>query len=237
MPPRPGVSPAIDSSRGKLYQPGEHSTLFVLRTEDLQCTQTIYMGHRAGAIAVPPVAVLDHLVIVENPADDYSLVHMFAPLPGGKGLALLPEPLRLKGRVVVPMAVDGKRIAIVTDLGQVAVLQVDASNKSRPIRQVGGSDAIESTPTLSYCSMGKGMIFVGGKQLNGYEIQSAQEKLGNKWIAGADDAFQGPPIVTDNLVIHARRRKGSLAITVEGANPATGTPVWTLDLAAPVAAK
>jgi outer membrane protein assembly factor BamB len=236
LPQRPGVSPAVDSGRGKLYQPGEHSTVFVLRTEDLQCTQTVYLGHRAGGIAVAPVAVLDHLVLVENTADDISLVHLFAPLPGGKGLALLPDSLRLKGRVVVPMAVEGKRIAIVTDLGQVAVLQVDASNKTHPIRQVGGSDAISKSPVISYCSMARGMVFVGGKQLNGYEIQSAQEKLGNKWIAGADDAFLGPPIATDNLVIHARRRKGSLATTVEGANPATGTAVWTADLAAPLAA-
>ena len=236
LPQKPGVGTAVDSARGKLYQPGLHSTLFVLRTDDLQCTQTLYLGHKPGAIVVPPVAVLDHLLVVENPSDDFALVRMFAPQAGGKGLVPLPDPLRLKGRVVVPMAVEGKRVVIVTDLGHVAVLQVDPSNKSRPIRQVGGSDAIERSPVLAYYAIDKGMIFVGGKQLTGYEIQGSQEKLGAKWTAGGEDAFITPPLIVENAVIHARRRQGSLATTVEADNPATGTPLWTVTLAAPVAA-
>ncbi|MGI8982231.1 MAG: PQQ-binding-like beta-propeller repeat protein [Pirellulaceae bacterium] len=236
LPQKPGVAPAVDAPRGKLYQPGLHSTLFVLRADDLQCTQTVYLGHKPGAIAVPPVAVLDHLLVVENPADDYAVVHMFAPQEAGKGLAELPEPLRLKGRVVVPMAVEGKRVVIVTDLGQVTVLQVDPSNKSRPIRRIGGSEAIEKTPGLSYYAVDKGMIFVGGNQLAGYEIQGSQEKLGRKWTVAADDAFVAPLQIAESAVIHIRRQKGSLATTVEAANPATGAPLWSVDLAAPLAA-
>jgi len=148
----------------------------------------------------------------------------------------LPDPLRLKGRVVVPMAVEGKRVVIVTDLGQVAVLQVDPSNKSHPIRQVGGSEAIERNPVLAYCAIDKGMIFVGGKQLTAYEIQGSQEKLGNKWTAGGDDAFVTPPLIVESAVIHARRRQGSLATTVEADNPVTGAPLWTVTMAAPLAA-
>jgi outer membrane protein assembly factor BamB len=236
LPQKPGVGAAVDAAHGKLYQPGLHSTLFVLRAEDLQCTQTIYLGHRPGSIAVPPVAVLDHVLVVENPADDFSLIRMFAPQAGGKGLVPLRESLRLKGRVVVPMAVEGKRVVVVTDLGQVAVLQVDPSNKVHPIRQIGGSDAIERSPALAYYAIDKGMIFVGSKQLTGYEIQGSQEKLGSKWTVGGDDAFITPPLIVDNALIHARRRRGSLAMTVEADNPATGIPLWTLNLAAPLAA-
>ena len=236
LPQKPGVAPAVDAPRGKLYQPGLHSTLFVLRADDLQCTQTVYLGHKPGAIAVPPVAVLDHLLVVENPADDYAVVHMFAPQGAGKPLAELPEPLRLKGRVVVPMAVEGKRVVIVTDLGQVSVLQVDPSNKTRPIRQVGGSEAIEKSPGLSYYAVHQGMIFVGGNQLTGYEIQGSQEKLGRKWTVAADDAFIAPLQIAENAVIHVRRQRGSLATTVAAANPATGAPLWSVDLAAPLAA-
>jgi outer membrane protein assembly factor BamB len=236
LPQKPGVALAVDAARGKLYQPGLHSTLFVLRAEDLKCTETVYLGHRPGGIAVPPVAVLDHLLVVENPADDFAVVHMFAPQGANKSLTRLPEPLRLKGRVVVPMAVEGKRVVIVTDLGQVTVLQVDPSNKSRPIRQVGSSEAIEKIPVLSYYAIDKGMIFVGGKQLSGFEIQGSQEKLGHKWTVASDDAFIAPLQVVENAVIHVRRRRGSLATTVEAANPATGAALWSLDLAAPLAA-
>jgi outer membrane protein assembly factor BamB len=236
LPQKPGVGLAADTARGKLYQPGQHSTLFVLRADDLQCTQTIYVGHKPGGIAVPPVAVLDHLLVIENPADDYALIHMFAPQGTSKNLAELPEPLRLKGRVVVPMAVEGKRVVIVTDLGQVTVLQVDPNNKARPIRQVGGSEAIEKSPVHSFYAVDKGMIYVGGRGLAGYEIQGSQEKLGRKWTIDPDDAFVAPPQVVDNAVIHIRRRKGALATTVEAANSADGKSFWKLDLAAPLAA-
>lgn len=236
MPQKPGVSLAVDSASSKLYQPGQHSTLFVLQADDLQCTQTVYLGHKPGGIAVPPVAVLEHLLVVENPADDYALVHMFAPQGAKKELSELPEPIRLKGRVVVPMAVEGKRVVIVTDLGQVTVLQVDPSNKTKPIRQVGGSEAIEKSPVHAFYTVDKGMIFVGGRGLAGYEIQGAQEKLGRKWTVAPDDAFIAPPQVVDGSVIHIRRRQGSLATLVEAANSKTGIATWSLELAAPLAA-
>jgi outer membrane protein assembly factor BamB len=236
LPQKSGVSVAVDSASNRLYQPGQHSTLFVLQGDDLQCNQTVYLGHKPGGIAVPPVAVLEHLLVVENPADDYSLVHMFAPQGAKRDLAELPEPLRLKGRVVVPMAVEGKRVVIVTDLGQVIVLQVDPSNKAKPIRQVGGSEAIEKQPVHAYYTVDKGMVFVGGRGLAGYEIQAAQQKLGRKWTVDPDDAFIAPTQVVDDAVVHIRRRQGSLATLVEAANPKTGVSFWTLELAAPLAA-
>jgi outer membrane protein assembly factor BamB len=235
LPQKPAMPLGADEARGKLYQPGEHSTLFVLQADNLQCTQTIHLGHRPGAIAVPPVAVLDHVLVVENPADDYAVVHMLAPQGEKRILTPLPEPLRLKGRVVVPMVVDRNRIVIATDLGQITVLQVDSSNKARPIRQVGGSEAILKSPVRSFYAVDKGMIYVAGNWLSGYEIQGSQQKLGRKWTVDTDNVFVAPPLVFDNAVIHARKRPGSLATTV-GATNSSGSSLWTVDLAAPLAA-
>ena len=51
----------------------------MLNADTLACTETVYLGHKAGAIFVPPAAVLDQVLVVESPADDYSLVHVLAP--------------------------------------------------------------------------------------------------------------------------------------------------------------
>ena len=46
----------------RVYQLGEHSTLFVLDANSLACSETVYLGHQAGEILVPPVAVLDQVL-------------------------------------------------------------------------------------------------------------------------------------------------------------------------------
>ena len=68
--------------------------------------ETVYLGHRAGEILVPPVAVLDQLLVIRSPSDDYSEIQVLASDAKTKRVTSFGKPQRLKGRVVTPLAVS-----------------------------------------------------------------------------------------------------------------------------------
>ena len=236
LPQSPSVSTAFDSRKLRLYQLGQHSTLFVLDSDRLSCTETFYLGHKAGAIFVPPVAVLDHLLVVESPGDDFSLVHALAPDAETKKLKPVVEPIRLKGRVVVPLQVDRNRVIAVTDLGQVAVIQVEPANKDRPVRRLAINKATGTAEALNYFALAPGQVFVSGKGVACLEVQATNQELTSTWQLHAGDTFVAPPQVIGKVLIHVRRPKASLATVVEACQVSDGKPLWKTEIAAPVAA-
>jgi outer membrane protein assembly factor BamB len=236
LPQTPSVSPAFDSRKLRLYQLGQHSTLFVLDADRLTCTETFYLGHKAGAIFVPPVAVLDHLLVVESPGDDFSLVHALAQDAETKKLRRVAEPIRLKGRVVVPLQVDRNRVIAATDLGQVAVIQVEPANKNEPVRRLATNKATGTAEALNYFALAPGQVFVGGKGVACLEIQATNQELISTWQMYAGDTFVAPPQVIGNVLFHVRRPKSSLATVVEACHAKDGKPIWKTEIAAPVAA-
>src|SRR5205823_6407939 len=133
-------------------QLGEHSTLFVLDAGSLACTETIYLGHRAGEMLVPPVTVLDQLLVIRSPADDYSEIQVLGP-DAKKRLMTFGKPQRLKGRIVTSPAVSASRVSVVTDLGQVVVYEVDPAGAPEHLRQLVSLDATESSPREIYCEL------------------------------------------------------------------------------------
>ena len=80
LPQKLTVPPAYDAKNNRFLQLGEHSTLFVINSS-LACEETYYVGHKAGSIIVPPVLALEHLLIVESPADDHSFLHAAGSAP------------------------------------------------------------------------------------------------------------------------------------------------------------
>ena len=72
------LAASIDPKQGRIALLGENATLFVLAADSLACSETVYLGHKMGAILVPPAAVLDQLLFIESPTDDASLIHVLA---------------------------------------------------------------------------------------------------------------------------------------------------------------
>jgi outer membrane protein assembly factor BamB len=234
LPQTPSVSPAYDSRKQRLYQLGQHSTLFVLDAERLNCTQTFYLGHKAGAIFVPPVAVLDHVLVAESPGDDFSLVHALAEDPESKKLKPVIEPIRLKGRVVVPLQVERNKVIAVTDLGQVTVIQVDTSNKREPVKRLAVNKATGTPDVLHYFALAPGQVFLSGKGMAWLEIQATNQELMSTRQMYASDTFLAPPQVIGSVIVHVRRPKGSQATVVEAAQLKDGKPIWKTEIAAAV---
>ncbi|MDX1948760.1 MAG: PQQ-binding-like beta-propeller repeat protein [Pirellulaceae bacterium] len=224
---------AFEARPPRIVQLGQHSTIFLLAADSLACTGTYYLGHKAGSIFVPPVAILEHLLVFESPSDDHTLMHVLAP-GDGKGMVPLGQPLRLKGRVVTPAVVAGRRAAIVTDLGQVVVYEIDPSDAKQPLRQIAALEPSERTPTPAYYTADANRLWVVGRRANLIEIQSSLQQLARKWTLHQDDAFVAPPQAFGEILIHARRRPGGAAVIVEGCQAGDGKTLWTTDLAVPV---
>lgn len=233
LPQKLTVPPAYDAKNSRYLQLGEHSTLFVINSS-LACEETYYVGHRAGSIIVPPVLALEHLLIVESPADDHSLLHVLARDPEKKQMREIEPQLRLKGRVVTPLGHVGRRITVVTDLGEVNAFEVDPAIKDRPLQLVGKIEASEPVPTLLYQATDGSRLWLAGRRCSMFEIQVSLQQLGRKWSNHQDDAFLGSPQVFGETVVHTRRRPNTSAVLVEASQAADGKAIWTTQIAAPL---
>ncbi|HUE74425.1 MAG TPA: PQQ-binding-like beta-propeller repeat protein, partial [Pirellulaceae bacterium] len=236
LPQSPSVSPAYDAREFKLFQLGKHSSLFVLDADRFTCTETYYLGHKAGAILVPPVTVLGHVLVTESPSDDYSLIHTLAFDAETKKLKSVADPIRLKGRVVVPLQVDRNLAVVVTDQGQVKVIQVEPAIKERPIREMATGSAGGRSQGMTYFALAPGQVFVTSDRVSCLEIQAAAGDLKSMRQLHGGDAFVAPPQVMGKVLIHVRRPKSSLAITVEAYRPEDNKSLWKTEIAAPLAA-
>jgi outer membrane protein assembly factor BamB len=229
------IAPAVRQSR--VYQLGEHSTLFVLDANSLACVETVYLGHRTGELLVPPVVVLDQLLVIRSPADDYSEIQVLGPDAKSKRLAPFSKPKRLKGRIVTPLSVSAARVAAVTDLGQVAVYEVDPAGASEHLRLLAGVDATEGSPREIFCELNRNNLWVANRRSELFEVQSSLSQLARRWAQNHDDVFLGPLQLQGDILVQVRRRSGVAGILVEGCRGATsGDAVWTTHLAAPVLA-
>ncbi|WP_425619184.1 PQQ-binding-like beta-propeller repeat protein [Anatilimnocola sp. NA78] len=233
LPQKLNVPPAQDAKSGGFYQVGEHSTVFALN-DSLACTETFYLGHKTGSILVPPILAVDHLLVVESPADDYSLLHVLARDEATKKLREVHRPFRLKGRVVTPMGVAGRRVTVVTDLGEVNAFEVDPAIKDQPVQPVGKIEASEPVPTLLYQATDGGRLWLAGRRLTLYELQVSLQQLGRKWSLHQDDAFLASPQIFGETLLHVRRRPNSPAVLVEACQATDGKTMWLTQLAVPL---
>ncbi len=234
MPQRLSLSCGADatSRTPRLIQVGEHSTVFSLQVETLECMSTVYLGHRTGTVKVPPVAVLGNVLVAESRTEEFSEIHVLVPSPENKKqLVVHAETFRLKGRIVSPMVVSGRRAVIVSDLGHVLLLEADTGSLEKPFRVVGEVEAAETSPVYPYAQMDGSRLWVYSQRSTGFEIQSTQEKIGRKWTANKDDTFVAPPILLEDCIVHVRKRAGTSGHTIEASALEDGNKVlWAVDL-------
>ena len=230
------LTPPGISKLQRLYQVGDHANLYVLDEDSLACQEVYYLAHKTGTITVPPVMVLGHLFVVENSGEAYCDLHLLAV--DAKGLALKPikkSPLRLSGRVVVPPLVHGGRLIVVTDLGEIHVLEVNSGNAEQPVMEVVEPvPASFKTPRTGYAVFDNGRLWVGNDRLTKYELQALKNKLLVKWSKAERDTFVGPSQVQGDLVLSIRRRQRSPAYAVAALHVDDGRLLWETDLATPL---
>ena len=228
------VSPGFGAKKPNLYVPGEHSNLYVLSRNSGECKEVLYVGHAAGSIAVPPTYVLGHLFVFENPAPDYSTVRIFSSNDEGLELKTAQNPFRLKGNIVVPPQVDGRRVIVITDLGEIAVLDVEPASAKEKVSRIASNPASEPSPRPLYAWAKSNEMWICSNRFSRYDIQVSRGQIDRKWIKDDGDFFVGAPQQFGDVVVHLRTVIGTQGIRAAAVRGSDGSEVWKTDIGVPV---
>lgn len=235
------LSPGINDRAGKLYLPGNHSNLYVLDQRNGQCSESFYLGHAAGTVAVAPVALQGgdggHVFVFENAGADFARMHVLKCDASGGGLQVAQPPFRLVGNVTVdPVLVLGRRLIVLTDRAQVAVFDIEqTAATTEQVSLVAEQVASYDSPTNAQMAVGKNQMWVSGTRIGRYELQVSTGRVARDWVFHEGDAFIGKPQAMEEAIFHARVLRGTSGIRVTAADPKSGRPYWQNDVGVPVA--
>ncbi len=230
------VAPGVGKNKPNLYVPGEHSNLYVLSRSSGQCQEVIYLGHAAGSIAVAPVYVLGHLFVFENPAPDYSTVRIFSTNDEGLELKPAQNPFRLRGNIVVPPQIDGRRVIVITDLGEIAVLDVELASSKEKVSRIAAIPASEPSPRQLFALARSNEMWICSNRFARYDIQVSRGQIDRKWIKEDGDLFVGAPQQFSETIFHVRTVRGTQGIRVAAVRGTDGEEVWKTDIGVPISA-
>ncbi len=227
-----GMGGATDKK--KRYVLGNHSNLYAMSRAGGKCEEVEYVGHAPSSIAVPPIWIQNQLILFENEGPDYCRLRLFQTNDEGLDIQPSPTSMRFRGHVVVPPQVDRRRIAVVTNLGEVAILEVDALNpKEKVFRHVNLVEN-ESVPKLTWPLMIGNDLLLASTRLTLYQVPSTSQKLNRQWSKDEGDQFTARPINADEFVVHTRVVRGNLGVRVSAINLKSGEVAWETDIGVPV---
>lgn len=228
------VSPGVGSKKPQLYIPGEHSNLYVISRNSGECKEVLYTGHAIGTIAVPPALLLGHLFVFENPAPDYSVVRVYSTNDEGLELKVAQNPFRLKGNIIVPPQIDGRRLIVITDLGEIAVLDVELASAKDKVSRIAANPASEPSPRPLYSWAKSNELWVCSNRFSRYDVQVSRGQIDRKWIKDDGDSFVGAPQQFGDVIIHVRSVIGTKGLRVAAVKGADGSEIWKTDIGVPV---
>ncbi len=216
-----------------VFQPGQHSSLYVCDAKSLVCQHAYYVGHKAGTIHVPPVVAAGHVFLAESAGADYATLHVLRLAEDG-ALAPVMEPIRLDGAVSHPLLVSQNRVVVITDLGAVYVFVADPTTGDQQVRRMAQMLRTTGDPKTHYALIDRAHIFVAADALIQYELQAARGELVRKWVSTSDDVYVGAMTIRNDVLIHQKRAAGSYATTVSAVSLAGRSaqdqppePIWT----------
>lgn len=230
------VGPSVDRRDSVAYIPGDHSNLYVLGSNDGSSIESYYIGHAAGTIAVPPTPLLNHLFVVENKGPDYCLVHILGVDEDGTHVKKAQDSIRMGGNVVVPPIVaEQRRLVVLTDLGEVAVFDIEVTSETDKVSVVAKQPASYGTPTLTEMAVGRSQMWTTGSRIGRFELQVNRGRVVPDWSKHEGDTFVGQPLAIGDALVHARQLRGTSGIRVSAVDPKSGEELWRNDVGAPVA--
>jgi outer membrane protein assembly factor BamB len=228
------VGPGVDDRANRAYQPGDHSNLYVLNARDGSCVESFYIGHNEGTISVPPVPLLGHLFVIENAASDFANVHILRVDESGGNLRVAQPLLRLTGNVRVTPVIQGRRLIVLTDRGEVTVFDIEPTAEREQVTVAATLPAFYDQPTATQMAVGRAQMWITGTRLGRYELQINTGRVVRDWSIHELDTFIGQPFATEDTLVHARVLRDTSAIRVTAANPKTGEEIWRTDVGVPV---
>jgi outer membrane protein assembly factor BamB len=228
--------PTIDESAKRIYLLGEHSSLYTISTEDHSCLGVYYLGQNAGSVAVPPVKILNKLIVALNTGVSSSQLIVLATdekgLPAGRDVEQ-----RLTGTIDTPLLVEARRLVAVTSLGQISVFEVLNAEGKAALSTVAVRDAESGSTMARFALLHEANIWIGDKQINKLTIQATGKtiRLSNLENDFAGDTFNHPLQIAGDVVIHVRRPAQQAGSIVAATDINSGQTAWQTELGVPLA--
>lgn len=218
----------------QLYVLADHSNLFVLSRADGTCSEVFYLGHRSGSSAVPPIWLLGQLFVFENISSKSCRIRILSTTSTGLELQESQPPLIMDGNVVTPPQIDGRRLVVQSDLGQIKVLDIEPTAKTQRVSELATLPKNSSQPRKSWLFADNNHVLVADRQLMRIDVQVATLSMSHAWLKYDGDRFVAPLQKLGNTLIHARTQRGTQGIRITAANAESGEAYWETDLAVPV---
>ncbi len=228
------VTPIINGEKTHVYVPANHQNMYVLSRQDGRCKEVFYIGHREGGIAVPPIHLLGQLFIFENRTSEKSVVRIMSTDDTGANITFGQEPVEMDGNIVTPPLVDGRKLVVMTDRGQIKVFDVEPSNEKNKVSILASEVGGESRPTITWGVTESDQLWMTNPRFTRWEVQVSTGKLVRAWILDDGDQFVGPPQKFDNVIVHRRVPRGNRGIRVTAAKADSGAILWSVDLGVPI---
>jgi outer membrane protein assembly factor BamB len=231
-----GSSPLVDRQQEHLVVAGDHSSLYTISLADMSCRSVYFLGHAEGSIRVPPVAILDKLVVVENDGVETSRLCLLSFDEDGTIDKQLAER-RLDGSPVSPPLTSGRRLIVATDRGQIEVYDVGLSDSDEALAVVATRDATGSQPVARHIAAVDRNMWVGDTQLTKLSILPTGNRLRvdtieNNFIGAT---FDHPFERFGNTLIHVHRPRKRAGAVIAATETSGGRVLWQTDLAVPPA--
>lgn len=233
VPQNVDVGPGVDERAKKAYVVGDHSNLYLLNTRDGSCTESFYVGHETGTVSVPPVPLLGHVFVLVNTGSDYANLHVLRTDDTGAQLKQT-QIFRLSGNVQVPPIIQGRRLIVLTDLGEVVVYDIEPTAEREQVTEAAKLPPFYEQPTPTQMAVGRSQMWITGTRIGRYELQINTGRVIRDWLKHEFDTFIGKPYAADDALVYARVLRGTSAIRVTAANPKTGDEIWRTDVGVPV---
>ena len=224
------VEPGFDDENGIIYQVGDHSNLYAVSAQTGECIGVYYLGHDDGAIAVPAVYAVGYVILVEN-GKSFSTLHVLSH--DEDGFSLGQDAKTLQSLVRMAPQVFGRRLLVSTELGQIYVYDVDP-NLPNPIGPLALMAAVEGEyddPIREYGLARDGLLYMGGRGLVKYQIQSQLGQLKKDWAKFQTAVFVAPIQKFGNVVVYARQKQNTTRVTISGHPVKEINASWEVDLA------
>ena len=151
-----GISagPGVQYRQQRIYQAGDHSNLYVIDAKSGDCLESFYLGHEAGTVSTTPVPLLGHVFVIENATPTYANVHILRVDDNGDGLRQAQPPIRLVGNVRVNPIVEGRQLIVLTDRGQVKVLDIEPTAETEQVTEAASLPPFYDQPTETQMAVG-----------------------------------------------------------------------------------
>lgn len=230
------VTPAADASGQNLYVVGDHSSLYSIALGDFSCTGVRYLGHAAGSIRVPPVVVSYKLAVFENSGVESSRFHLLTIDNRGTATETVYDK-RMEGLVVTPALSAGRRLVVMTDLGEMHVFEIGQQADQSAVTLLASRQASRNSSIAQHALLTNRYIWVADDQLTKYAVQPTNNSLPVLSIEEnfRSSTFDYPLQSVGNAVVHVRRPAGRQGAAVAATDVASGRRMWELDLAVPPA--